>query len=158
MKAIASIIFFTLFAGLLPAATRAETALPPGSEAPDFFTAGIRMAGVLILVIGGLLLVLYLARRAANARVGLFGGQELIRVLATKPLAPKKYLAVVEVGDSVLTLGVSADSINCLDKQDAGSFHESRPSADRSAEAPSFAGTLKGLAGLTAGRGKDQGR
>jgi flagellar biosynthetic protein FliO len=95
----------------------------PGTETPDFFSAGLKMTGALILTIGGLLLLLYFLRRLGLSKSGIAGGQGLIRILATKPLTPKTYITLVEIGDTVLTLGVTGENISCLDKSPSESFH-----------------------------------
>ncbi|MEW6266646.1 MAG: flagellar biosynthetic protein FliO [Thermodesulfobacteriota bacterium] len=109
-------------ASLLLSAAAAAAQEAPGGDAPDLFLAGFKMAGALILVIAGLWLTFYLLRRSGLNRTRLFGGQEIIRIIATRALAPKKYIALVEVGDSVLTLGVTAEHISCLDKTPADAF------------------------------------
>ncbi|MEW5724257.1 MAG: flagellar biosynthetic protein FliO [Thermodesulfobacteriota bacterium] len=125
------------------AAAAAGTPEPPGGTAPDLFTAGLKTAGTLLLLIGGLLLALYLLRRFGAARSGLFGGHDLIRVIGTKALAPRKYIALVEVGDTVLTLGVTQERITRLDKTPARVFRQAA-----GPDSPSgFAGRLRALAG-----------
>lgn|GEM_PF-4803193 len=129
---------------LFPGRVWAETALP-GMEAPDLFMAGVKMAGALAVLIGGLLLALYLVKRLGAARSGLFGGQELIRIIGTRALAPKKYIALVEVGGSVLTLGVTNEGISCLDKVPAAAFHENSEKTIGADHRGGFARRLKSL-------------
>ena len=81
------------------------------------------MTGALILTIGGLLLFLYFLRRLPALKSGTAGGQGLIRVLSTRPLTPKTYITLVEVGGKVLTLGVTGENISCLDKSTSESFY-----------------------------------
>lgn len=130
----------------LPAAARgAEGA--PGAEAPDLFTATLKMVSALVLLLAGLLLGLYFLRRLSAARGGLFRGQEVIRLIATRALGPKKFIAVVEVGGSVLTLGVTNENISCLDKVGAEEFEQNgavRPPEPTSVGG--FARRLKALA------------
>jgi len=129
---------------LFPGLVSAET-VAPGAEAPDLFMAGVKMVGTLAVLIGGLLLALYLVKRLGAARTGLFGGQELIRIIGTRALAPKKYIALVEVGDSVLTLGVTNEGISCLDKVPAATFHENSAETAGSDHRGGFAWRLKSL-------------
>jgi len=129
---------------LFPGQVSAETAVP-GAETPDLFMAGVKMVGTLAVLIGGLLLALYLVKRLGAARTGLFGGQELIRIIGTRALAPKKYIALVEVGDSVLTLGVTNEGISCLDKAPAATFHENSAGTSDADHRGGFAQRLKAL-------------
>lgn len=128
----------------------AEDALP-SAQTPDLMIAGLKMAGTLAILIGGLLLLLYLLRRFGASRGGLFGGQDLIRVITSRPLGPRKYITLVEVGGSVLTLGITNDRISCLDKVPletfrAGAGIQTPPETDGG-----FAGRLKALATRTSG-------
>jgi len=119
----------------------------PGAEAPNLFNAGIKMVSWLVLLLGGLLLALYLMRRFTAARNGMFGGQNIIRVIATRHIAPKNIITVVEVGDSVLTLGITGERISCLDKTPAESFLKKIQATDTQDSKGSFAQRLKALTG-----------
>ncbi len=77
----------------------------------------------------------------------MYGGQDLIRVVATRALAPKKYIALVEVAGSVLTLGVSGENISCLDKTPLEEFRaamENRPVPEPDS---GFASRLRAMVG-----------
>ncbi len=119
----------------------------PGVETPNLFNAGIRMFVTLVILIGGLLLVLYLMRKFTKARQGIFGNQDIIRVIATHHLAPKNFITVVEVGDSVLTLGVTGENISCLDKTPVDSFSKKTQKLETQSSKVSFAQRLKALTG-----------
>jgi flagellar biogenesis protein FliO len=119
----------------------------PGAQTPDLFSAGLKTFGLLALMIGALLLILYFLRRGTANRRSLFGGTEIIRVLATKGLSPKNYIAVVEVGDKVLTLGVTSERISCLDKTLARDFHERMGQEANYPESGNFSRRLKALTG-----------
>jgi flagellar biosynthetic protein FliO len=128
-----------------PRALAAAEELPPP---PDLITTSIKMAGALALLIGGLLLAMYVLRRFGKIKGQPLGGGGLIRIIATRALAPKQYIAVVKVGDSVLTLGVTEQAIACLDKTDADAFREQSPETAGPA-AGSFARAFRSLAGRT---------
>jgi flagellar biogenesis protein FliO len=51
------------------------------------------------------------ARRGPAAEGG-------VRVLASKPIAPQKYISLVEIGGEVLALGISAQQVTFLTKID----------------------------------------
>jgi flagellar biogenesis protein FliO len=137
---------YTAFTALVwPRALAAAEELPPP---PDLMTTSLKMAGALALLIGGLLMVLYVMRRLGKIKGQTLGGGDIIRIIATRALAPKQYITVVKVGDSVLTLGVTEQTIACLDKTDARAFLEQSPENTGPA-AGSFARTLRSLAGRT---------
>ena len=117
-------------------------------QPPDLMTTSLKMAGALALIIGGLLLVMYLMRRFGKLKGQALGGGNIIRIIATRALAPKQYITVVKVGDSVLTLGVTEQAIACLDKTDVDSFMEQSPEIAGSTSG-SFAKAFRSLAGRT---------
>ncbi|MDO9463645.1 MAG: flagellar biosynthetic protein FliO, partial [Deltaproteobacteria bacterium] len=45
-------------------------------------------------------------------------GSNLINILATKGIAPKKYVSVIEVGGEIIVLGMSESSVSLLTKMD----------------------------------------
>ncbi|MBW2061126.1 MAG: flagellar biosynthetic protein FliO [Deltaproteobacteria bacterium] len=146
LKPAAAALVFKL--ALAPARAMAAVEAP-GTEAPDLFTAGIKMVSSLLLLVGALLLILYLFRRLAAARNGTLGSHDVIHVIATRHLAPKNYITVVEIGDSVLTLGVTSENISCLDKTPADSFiKKAAPTTGQGAKG-SFAHRLKVLTSQT---------
>ena len=128
----------------------------PGGASTDLFTTGLKMVGAMALLIGGLLLFLYFLRRFAATRNTLFGGQEPIRVMATKALAPKKYIALVEVGGAVLTLGVTNENISCLDKMTAEAFKEGVQQMAPMGPEPGFSQRLKALTGASSAREEEK--
>lgn len=118
-----------------------------GAETPDLFMAGLKMAGAMVLLLATLFFLVYMMKRLNASKSGFFSGRELIRLLATKALAPKKYIVVVEVGGSVLTLGVTSDNISCLDKTPAEDFKAFIEEANPVEQEKGFARRLKALAG-----------
>jgi flagellar protein FliO/FliZ len=87
----------------------------PGLPNVDFSSALLEMLFSLGLVLGILLVVLWLVRRYLPTTAGGMGGGAM-RLLGKLSLGPRKYLALVEVADEVLLLGVSNDGINLLSK------------------------------------------
>ena len=145
-----ALVLVPLLPGEIPAAEPM-----PGTEAPDLSTAVLKMAGALVMLIAGLLAVLYLVRRYSAGGKNLFGGREIIRVIGTKALAPKKYIALVEVGGRVLTLGVTADRITCLDRSSAEDFHaEFQPDGEMQ-KTGGFARVFKSATGAPSGPAQD---
>jgi flagellar biogenesis protein FliO len=70
----------------------------------------------MMIALGGLLVVLYLALRIVKRTRGqqaLQGGGG-INLLASKLIAPQKYVALVEIGSEILALGISPQNITFL--------------------------------------------
>ena len=148
----AKIIILSSIPALIPLATwAAET---PGADAPDLFSAGVKMGAAMLLIVSGLLLSLYFFKRLASSRSGLISGQDAIRILATRHLAPKNFITLVEIGDSVLTLGVTSENITALDKVPSATFHKNTEVKDAGPDRNSFAYRLKALTsqGLTSAK------
>ena len=79
----------------------------------------------MILVLGGMCAVLlFLVRR--TKRNGMGRKDPLpnsgIRVLSTQPIAPQRYISLVEIGGEVLALGVSESQITLLTKVENKEF------------------------------------
>jgi flagellar protein FliO/FliZ len=76
-------------------------------------------ASKMILGLGVCLVLLYLfmrvMRKTSIAR-GDLPTDSGIRLLATKPIAPQKYVSLVEIGGEVLALGISEAQITLLTK------------------------------------------
>jgi flagellar biogenesis protein FliO len=81
----------------------------------------------MILALGGvgavLLFLLRQLKRKDSVRKGLPSNSG-IRVLATQPIAPQKYISLVEIGGEVLALGVSEAQITLLSKVENRDFVE----------------------------------
>lgn len=77
------------------------------------FELVVRVVFSLSVILG----LLWLVARASNRR---FGGpaRSMVRVLARQPLARSASLAVVEVGDRVLVVGVSEQGVSLLTEMD----------------------------------------
>lgn len=108
----------TALAGLLIGLAAHPTVLLAQEEAAklvpedDFYTAMVKMLAGLALVLGILFAVYWLARRLMPGQAGAGGAR--MRVLGRLGLGPRKFLALVEVADRVLLLGVSGDGIRLL--------------------------------------------
>ena len=66
-------------------------------------------------VLGVLLLLVHLSKRTAAGKER-FSAEGQVRLLTSKPIAPRKFVSLVEVGGQVLVLGVSDAQITLLDK------------------------------------------
>ncbi len=80
----------------------------------DPLPAAVRMFTMLSVVLGIMFLLFYVFKKFVLKNT-LFGGNEkLVRVLGTGFLGPKKNIALVEIADEVLVLGISNDNISLL--------------------------------------------
>ena len=66
-------------------------------------------------VLGVLVLLIYLCKRTSAGK-GRFSVEGQVRLLASKPIGPRKFVSLVEVGGQVFVLGVSEAQITLLDK------------------------------------------
>ncbi len=81
---------------------------------PDLFSASLKMAYTLILVLGLMFVVFYLVKKF-GLKNSVFGGEgKPIKVLSTGFLAPRKSIALVEVAGDILVVGISNDQISLL--------------------------------------------
>ncbi len=81
---------------------------------PDMLTSGLKMTAALVLVLGTVLVVAWIARRYLGRRTSV-GGPGL-RIVASQYVGVKKNIMLLEVPGSVLVLGVTGERINLLDK------------------------------------------
>ena len=77
--------------------------------------ATLKMVLALGMVIALLVLLVRLFKRWQRVQ-GILGPDNGIRVLTTKPIAPQKYISLVEIGGEVLALGVTPQQITFLTK------------------------------------------
>ena len=146
IKLLTANIILAVIPVVFPALAQA-VAEAPGTEAPDLFSAGIKMGAALLLIVASLLIALYFFKRLVSSRTGLLGGPDIIKVLATRHLAQKNFVTLVEVGDSVLTLGVTSENISILDKVPSATFHKNTGLKTDEPDRNSFAYRLKALTG-----------
>ncbi|WP_224959579.1 flagellar biosynthetic protein FliO [Geomonas subterranea] len=103
MRKLAAVTTATL---LIPAAAHAD------SGGPDLLGSLAQMVGSLILVIGIILILYYLAGRLMKIPQGKSAGY--IRVVETRHLAPKKSLMLVEVAGEYLLLSNSGEGVSLI--------------------------------------------
>jgi flagellar biogenesis protein FliO len=97
---------------------------------PELLPSAVNMIAALAVVLGGLFLLVHLARRYLLQRQGPLAGPPLVRVLASHPLGVKKSIALVDVPGCVLVLGLSGDRIQMLSRiQDPDVLERVRSSA-----------------------------
>ena len=69
--------------------------------------------GSLVIVIGLMLLLLYFIRKAGLAKTGIQQNQ-LINIIDSRMVAPKKQVAVLKIGDEYIVVGITEQNINLL--------------------------------------------
>ncbi len=89
----------------------AAVAEPP--ETASLLSAIVKVFGALLVVVGIMLALLYFIKRTGLAS-GAGRGGSAIAVLETRMVAPKKYIAIVEIADKCLALGITEHAINLL--------------------------------------------
>jgi flagellar biogenesis protein FliO len=92
----------------------------------ETLTAGIKLVGMLILIVGGLMALNVYVRRLRSAS-GRLGSRQL-RLIETLPVGVKKQVALVQIPGAMLVLGLAPERVSLLDRIDAG---EGGPIASR---------------------------
>jgi len=83
----------------------------------DLIGTGLKTAGMLFIVLGLLVLVLYIMKRFFLFSPG-SKGDSLIRVVSSMHLAPKERIEVLEIEGERIVLGVTPGRISFLTKLD----------------------------------------
>ena len=112
---------------------------------PELVTAALKMIGVLVLIVGGLLAFNSYSKRFFKHGVA-GAGQKSVRVLEQTPIGIKKSVTLVKVPGAVLVLGVTSDRITLLDRMDGHDF-EALAVTSSSDRMPSFKDHLRKLSG-----------
>jgi flagellar protein FliO/FliZ len=87
------------------------------NAAPELIPSALKMVAALATVLGGLFVMVHVARRYLR-RAGGTAGERLVRVVASQAIGLKKAVTLVDVPDCVLVLGVSGDRIQLLSRID----------------------------------------
>jgi len=143
---------------LWPCRLLAADALPPEGklmsaggqgETVALLMAIVKVAGSLIVVVGLMLLAVHLIKKIGIGR-GSGGDGRMIDVLDTRMIAPKKYVAVVQIAGKCVALGITDQQINLLTRvENAHPRQEDVPPGGASAaDDSSFAKVFKRAAGL----------
>jgi flagellar biogenesis protein FliO len=112
---------------------------------PELMTAAMKMIGVLVLIVGGLMAFnVYAKRLMHNGGGGL--GQKTVQVLESTSVGIKKSVTLVKVPGAVLVLGISQDRITLLDRMDEQTF-SSRAVTPLPTRVPCFKDHLRNLSG-----------
>ena len=89
-----------------------KTAFTP----PDVYSTAIKTFSILFIILAVILTVFWLIKRFWPKGSGFMGNDQWIKVIATRYIAPKKMVVLVEVAGEILALGLSGDQITMLTK------------------------------------------
>ncbi len=92
------------------------TPVPP----PNMVSTSIRMILSLLVIIALIYLLVYILKRYSYSSST--GGTPLIKVISFSYLRPKEALYLVRVGEKLLLLGVTSNSINLIKELDDSDF------------------------------------
>lgn len=170
---LASALVWLLLAGPLPAAdgpdpgetleSQGGSSPPPAlpaamelKETTSLSLAVVKALAALAVVLGLIMLTTRLLKRLGWG-ADRPGGGSLIRMVETRMIAPKKYVAILQVAGELIVVGVTDQQINLLAKLDhSDSLQEEL--AGRQSGAPllngSFAAILRRAAGRAAPNGQ----
>ena len=109
---------------------------------PDLISTSVKMLTVLAILVGGLLIIFYFAKRKIGSQ---FRGSKgkLIKVLGNTYIGVKKQIALVEIPGAVLVLGVSNDNISLLARIDDEGTLENLKAFEGTKPLPSFSDQLQ---------------
>ena len=81
----------------------------------DFAAVSIKMAGSLVLILGIIIVLFYLFKRL---RLGPLSHNKFpeMRILGTLSLAPKRAIALIEVCDQWLIVGIGTENVTLISK------------------------------------------
>lgn len=133
MKGAVSVLLF-----MLPALACAE-----GSTAREFsfFSSFIQMIAALSIVIGLILVTRHFSDRFLGVGIAARFPSRHIRLLETRPIAPKKSLVLIEVGGEYLLLANTENSLTLLKQVDL--IEEIEVMEDTASERPGRFGLLR---------------
>ena len=113
------------------------------NSTPEAFSNAFQMLIALGIVLGGLLLLFWVAKRYLKKNPG-GSNQQLIKVIANQYVGIKKNIALIQVPGSVLVVGLTNDNISLLTKiEDQQILETIRP--ENSVAEPSFSDQLQRL-------------
>lgn len=88
--------------------------VPRPAESFSFMSSLFQMGGALALVVGLILLTHYVSTKLLRKLPAFRPGGRYIRIIETRPLAPRKALILVEVGGEYLLLASSDDNLSLV--------------------------------------------
>ena len=115
----ASILTLLLLLGWITAgaglAADPPAAPPPAAETASLLLAIVKVVASLLLVVGLMLLLAHLMKKIGLSSTAIRPGS-LIRVLDNRMIAPKRYVAVLEIGGEYVVVGITDQNITLLSR------------------------------------------
>ena len=108
----------------------------------DVAAGAVKTAGSLFLVLGLIVCLFYVLKRMRFGGAST-GGAARMRLLGMLNLAPKRSVALVEIRDQWLVLGLGTESVTLLSSMTRPEEIE-RPEPERPSAVPSFRALLRG--------------
>jgi len=108
---------------------------------PDIIPTALKMLTALGVVLGGMLVVYYFAKRILNRQVGNSKGK-MIRVLESSYIGVKKNISLVEIPGAILVLGITNDNISLLTKIENQEIIDGNKKVEKEKELISFSDRL----------------
>ncbi|MGD8385802.1 MAG: flagellar biosynthetic protein FliO [Desulfobacteraceae bacterium] len=108
----------------------------------DLATGAVKTAGSLFLVLGLIVCLFYVIKRMRFGAPSAAGAARM-RLLGTLHLAPKRSVALVEIRDQWLVLGLGTESVTLLSSMTRPEEVE-RPDPEKASGATSFRALLRG--------------
>lgn len=111
-----------LFGSLLPLLSLASETTEAADNNPlalDPMASAGKVVVFLVLIIGLILLLAWLSGKSRNFPLAGFSASDApLKTIATLPLSMKEKIAVIQVGDKQLVVGITQQQITCLAELD----------------------------------------
>lgn len=115
-------IITILFGSLLPLLSLASETTEAANSNPlalDPMASAGKVVVFLVLIIGLILLLAWLSGKTRNLPLAGFAASDApLKTIATLPLSMKEKIAVIQVGDKQLVVGITQQQITCLAELD----------------------------------------
>jgi flagellar biogenesis protein FliO len=111
------ILSLTIFASVLCSpvfAQQGEEQLPVPAVSEDLWPVMMKLALAVLVVVVLIYITMLLLRKVSLGRAGILGGKGSLEVLERSYFAPKKMVCLLRVGEKVLLVGVSDNSVNLV--------------------------------------------
>jgi flagellar biosynthetic protein FliO len=113
---------------------------------PDLYTTAIKTFSTLAIMLAVILIGFYLVKRFWPKGTGFMSTHQWVKVITATPIAPKKMISLVEVGDEILVLGLTDSHIALLTKvTDEQMIHSLRACQGKKSVGSPFYQQFKGL-------------
>jgi flagellar protein FliO/FliZ len=111
------------------------------NSAADIVSSGLKILFSLVVVLAGLLVLFYTAKRILkNSAAGINGGG-VVKVLGSTCIGFKRYISLIDIPGCILVIGICGDSMSLLSKiEDRDMIDQIR---ERTKSSPAFLSHLK---------------